>query len=217
MILGHVSPLNAFLLTSDEKYIVTADRDEHIRVSWYPKGYNIEMYCLGHLKYGFLPSLLGRFPFFFFFFLTIFLRFVSAIHIPASDPASLISGGGDPMLKIWDWMTGVLKHEVAVLGSVEPFIAVHALKRKRGYGDLDDMGEIPEGARIKRKKGHRKGKGKEKAKEKDREADADDSEGEDEDKEEDSKPEKVLVIHKIDTVPSDSSPQVIFSAVGYVS
>jgi hypothetical protein len=150
-----------------------------------------------------------------FFFLGVFLtksfRFVSAIHIPTSDPASLISGGGDPMLKIWDWMTGVLKHEVAVLDIVEPFIAVRALKRKRGYGDVDDEGEMPEGARIKRKKGHRKGK--EKAKEKDS---ADYVEGEDEDKEEYSKPERVLVIHKIDTLPSDSGPQVIFSAVGYV-
>ena len=117
------------------------------------------------------------------------------------------------MLKIWDWMTGVLKHEVAVLDIVEPFIAVRALKRKRWYGDVDDEGEMPEGARIKRKKGHRKGKGKEKAKEQDN---ADDGEGEDEDKEDGSKPERVLVIHKIDTLPSDSGPQVIFSAVGYV-
>lgn len=50
LILGHASPLNAFIFTADEKFIVTADRDEHIRVSWFPKGYNIEMYCLGHLK-----------------------------------------------------------------------------------------------------------------------------------------------------------------------
>jgi hypothetical protein len=149
------------------------------------------------------------------FFLTIFIRFVSAIHIPRSDPASLISGGGDPMLKIWDWMTGVLKHEVEVLDAVEPFMAVRALKKKRGYGDLDDEGEIPEGARIKRKKGNRKGKGKEKAKEQD--DDADEGEREDEDKEEDSKPEKVLVVKKIDTLSSDSGPQVVFSAVGYVS
>ena len=143
-----------------------------------------------------------------------FLRFVSAIHIPSSDPSSLISGGGDPMLKIWDWMTGVLKHKVAVLDVVEPFMAVRALKRKRGYGDVDDEGELPEGARVKHKK--RKGKGKEKAKEKDKEVDADDVEGENEEEEvvEDSKPEKVLVIHKIDTFPSDSGPQVIFSAIG---
>ena len=115
------------------------------------------------------------------------------------------------MLKIWDWMTGVLKHEVAVLDAVEPFMAVRALKRKRVYGDdHDDEGEVPEGARIKRKKG--KGKEKEKAKEK---GEADDDEGEDEvEVEENSKPEKVLVIHKIDTFLSDSGPQVIFSAVG---
>jgi hypothetical protein len=50
LILGHASLLNAFLLSPDEKYIITADRDEHIRISWYPQGYNIEMYCLGHAK-----------------------------------------------------------------------------------------------------------------------------------------------------------------------
>ena len=50
LILGHTSLLTTFLLTLDEKYIITADRDEHIRVSWYPQGYNIEMYCLGHQK-----------------------------------------------------------------------------------------------------------------------------------------------------------------------
>ena len=138
----------------------------------------------------------------------VLFRFVSAIHIPISDPASLISGGGDPMLKIWDWMTGVLKHEFEVFDAVEPFIAVLALKRKRGYGDLDDEGEIPEGARIKHKK-RRKGKGKEKAKEKD-----EDEEDDEEEEEEDAKPEKVLVIHKIDTLLLDSGPQVIFSAVG---
>jgi tRNA (guanine-N(7)-)-methyltransferase subunit TRM82 len=141
-------------------------------------------------------------------------RYVSAIHIPASDPASLISGGGDPVLKIWDWMTGALKHEVSVLDAVEPFMAVRALKRKRGYDDFDDEGEIPEGARIKHKR--RKGKGKGKAKEKDKEVDANDDEGQEEEEEDESKPEKVLVIHKIDTLPSDSGPQVIFSAVGYV-
>lgn len=50
LILGHASLLTTFLVTADGQYIVTADRDEHIRVSWYPQGYTIESYCLGHQK-----------------------------------------------------------------------------------------------------------------------------------------------------------------------
>lgn len=50
LVLGHASLLTSFLLSNDEKYIITADRDEHIRVSWYPQGYVIERYCLGHTK-----------------------------------------------------------------------------------------------------------------------------------------------------------------------
>jgi tRNA (guanine-N(7)-)-methyltransferase subunit TRM82 len=50
LILGHASLLTSFVLTEDERYIISADRDEHIRVSWYPQGYVIEMFCLGHKK-----------------------------------------------------------------------------------------------------------------------------------------------------------------------
>ncbi|KAF8141817.1 WD40 repeat-like protein [Boletus edulis] len=100
LILGHASLLTGCLLTPDEKFIITADRDEHIRVSWYPKGYVIESYCLGHKKY------------------------VSAIHIPLASPAKLISGGGDVELKVWDWMTGRLQQNITVFPAVEPFIKV---------------------------------------------------------------------------------------------
>lgn len=50
LILGHTSVITAFTLTPRNDFIVTGDRDEHIRVSWYPMGYNIEGYCLGHKK-----------------------------------------------------------------------------------------------------------------------------------------------------------------------
>ena len=56
LVLGHVSLLTTFVLSRDEKYIMTADRDEHIRVSWFPQAYTIERFCLGHKKYGTVSS-----------------------------------------------------------------------------------------------------------------------------------------------------------------
>ena len=50
LILGHTSLLTTFLLSPDETHIITADRDEHIRVSWFPQGHTIESFCLGHKK-----------------------------------------------------------------------------------------------------------------------------------------------------------------------
>ncbi|KAJ3507396.1 hypothetical protein NLJ89_g6329 [Agrocybe chaxingu] len=194
LVLGHASPLNAFILTQDEKYIVTADRDEHIRVSWYPKGYNIERYCLGHLK------------------------FVTAIHIPTSDPTSLVSGGGDTVIKIWDWMTGKTKHELRIWETVEPFVAVKSLKRKRGWGDGEDGDEAQEGSRRKSRGKREKGKAKEQEKE-DQEEDEAEKEGtgtpaRETESTEEVKPEKVLVIRKISSLDADGGTFILFSAVG---
>jgi tRNA (guanine-N(7)-)-methyltransferase subunit TRM82 len=50
LILGHTSLLTALTLTPDETHIITADRDEHIRASWFPQGHTIESFCLGHKK-----------------------------------------------------------------------------------------------------------------------------------------------------------------------
>jgi tRNA (guanine-N(7)-)-methyltransferase subunit TRM82 len=62
-------------------------------------------------------------------------RFVSAIHIPR-DPAAhgiLVSGGGDPVLKVWDWRAGRRLYDVTIEDTVRPFIAVRRARRQHGY------------------------------------------------------------------------------------
>jgi tRNA (guanine-N(7)-)-methyltransferase subunit TRM82 len=62
-------------------------------------------------------------------------RFISAIHIPR-DPAAhdiLISGGGDPVIKVWQWRVGRRLYDVAIEEVVRPFIAVRRTQPKRGY------------------------------------------------------------------------------------
>ena len=141
---------------------------------------------------------------------------MSALHIPNFDHSSLISGGGDPVLKIWDWMTGVVKHEVSVLEIVEPFIAVRALKRKRGQAE-DDGDEAPKASKgkAKRKQGKKGNQAEAQAIEGGHTAtpvmDLKDEEFRDSSEE---KPQKVLVINKVDSVNSDSGPHIVFSAVG---
>lgn len=80
--LGHLSMLLDILVTSDEKYIITADRDEKIRVSKFPNSYNIASYCLAHKK------------------------FVNNIAEVPHDREILVSCGGDGVFIFWDYKTG---------------------------------------------------------------------------------------------------------------
>ncbi|KAA0715968.1 tRNA (guanine-N(7)-)-methyltransferase non-catalytic subunit wdr4 [Triplophysa tibetana] len=80
--LGHVSMLLAVALSPDDKYIITADRDEKIRVSFRLQPYNIQAFCLGHRE------------------------FVSALLVPAGHPDWLLSGSGDGTVKVWHYETG---------------------------------------------------------------------------------------------------------------
>lgn len=91
LLLGHVSMLTSIACvpvsvklpdkTNARTYILTADRDEHIRVSrGPPQSYIIENYCFGHTQ------------------------FISSLCIlPRSSNTILVSGGGDDFLLVWDW------------------------------------------------------------------------------------------------------------------
>ncbi|XP_076011284.1 tRNA (guanine-N(7)-)-methyltransferase non-catalytic subunit wdr4 [Genypterus blacodes] len=80
--LGHLSMLLALTLTPDDKYIITADRDEKIRVSRLSSPHNIQAFCLGHTE------------------------FVSALLIPSAQPGWLLSGSGDGTVKLWEYESG---------------------------------------------------------------------------------------------------------------
>ena len=98
LILGHVSLLTDLVhvtlhpgqsgARASRSYILTSDRDEHIRVSrGLPQAHIIQGYCLEHTE------------------------FVSKLCIPCFNPRMLISGGGNDYLLVWDWLDGrVVQH-----------------------------------------------------------------------------------------------------------
>lgn len=102
ILLGHVSLLTDLIYvplpsTSGVKrtYILTGDRDEHIRVSrGPPQAHVIEKYCLGHTSY------------------------ISKLCVPEWSPDYLISGGGDSHLLVWNWQEGRVLQNVPLVDQV---------------------------------------------------------------------------------------------------
>jgi tRNA (guanine-N(7)-)-methyltransferase subunit TRM82 len=96
LLLGHVSMLTdaTFAVREVEGksrgYIITADRDEHIRISRAaPQSHIVEGFCLGHTE------------------------FVSKVClVPGTD--LLVSGGGDEWIGIWDWLNSKLKASINI-------------------------------------------------------------------------------------------------------
>lgn len=86
LLLGHVSLLTDVACVTlaspsheSRNYILTSDRDEHIRISrGIPQAYVVEGYCLGHTE------------------------FITKLCVPPVYPHLLISGGGDDYLILWD-------------------------------------------------------------------------------------------------------------------
>lgn len=90
------------VIAADDKFVITCERDEKIRVSFLPNAYNINNFCLGHTE------------------------FVSSLALVNSD--LLLSGSGvscllpvlsfpfmvlnfqDATLKLWEYKTGKVLH-----------------------------------------------------------------------------------------------------------
>eukprot|EP00158_Paraphelidium_tribonemae_P001900 Partr_v1_DN24927_c0_g1_i2_m45422 putative Required for the formation of N(7)-methylguanine at position 46 (m7G46) in tRNA. In the complex, it is required to stabilize and induce conformational change of the catalytic subunit len=82
LLYGHVSMVTDVLLVDNERFLISADRDEKIRVTHHPSTHLIHNFCLGHTDY------------------------VSALCCPSFAPDLLISGGGDGHIIVWDWRSG---------------------------------------------------------------------------------------------------------------
>lgn len=100
LLLGHVSLLTAIALGFDEQgrqYIITADRDEHIRVSRgiREQAHVIETFCLGHEE------------------------FVNRLCIPEGKGDVLVSAGGDNEVFVWRWREGRLLSRTDMLALVK--------------------------------------------------------------------------------------------------
>ncbi|KAF4976351.1 hypothetical protein FZEAL_6971 [Fusarium zealandicum] len=101
LLLGHVSMLTSLAIGESEgrRYILTGDRDEHIRVTRYiPQSYVIEGFCFGHKD------------------------FVSSMVIPAPRGDVLVSGGGDEDLLVWDWKANKLLSRKSILSLVQEIL-----------------------------------------------------------------------------------------------
>lgn len=79
-VLGHLSMLLDALVTDCEKFIITCDRDEKIRVSHYPGAYNIVSYCLGHEEF--------------------------VLNLELLNEQVLISASGDGTVRFWNYLEG---------------------------------------------------------------------------------------------------------------
>lgn len=101
LLLGHVSMLTGITHATDphtgRPYIITADRDEHLRVSRgvLSQAHVIEGFCFGHDE------------------------FISRICIPPASPELLLSAGGDDEIYLWEWCAGRLITKANVLSHVQ--------------------------------------------------------------------------------------------------
>ena len=90
-LLGHISSLTDMAMSPTGGRILTADRDEKIRISHYPQAYEIDSYCLGHTA------------------------LVTCMCVWSQEGKELVlSGGADGTLRLWALADGSLLHTLEV-------------------------------------------------------------------------------------------------------
>jgi|TARA_R110002003_G_scaffold206_28_gene15932 tRNA (guanine-N(7)-)-methyltransferase subunit TRM82 len=112
LLLGHVSMLTdlAYTKVDGRSYILTADRDEHIRISrGVPQAHIIEGFCMGHEE------------------------FVSRLCLTPSG--ALISGGGDASLYVWDWQSYQLVQKLPLRDTALEHLKARSDVNAVGLGD----------------------------------------------------------------------------------
>eukprot|EP00124_Ichthyophonus_hoferi_P000151 Ihof_evm15s5 gene=Ihof_evmTU15s5 len=82
LVLGILTMLMDVVVTSNGKYIITADRDDKARISAYPNTYNIQSFCLGHTN------------------------MVTSLCLPEHQSDLLVTGSGDGSIRVWRYMDG---------------------------------------------------------------------------------------------------------------
>lgn len=96
-ILGHSSMVLDICFSKDEKYIVTCDSDEKVRVSHYPNSKNILYYMMGHEAYVSGICMLNNF---------------------------ILSGSGDSTLRLWDFNNGELLDKLTFYTPVRSVVEI---------------------------------------------------------------------------------------------
>ncbi|XP_025206586.1 tRNA (guanine-N(7)-)-methyltransferase non-catalytic subunit WDR4 [Melanaphis sacchari] len=109
-ILGHSSMILDICISDNEKYIVTCDNDEKVRVSHYPNGKNIVYYMMGHEAYVSGICLLNNF---------------------------ILSGSGDCTLRLWDFNNGDLIDKLTLHTAVQNVIEIENLAAIQLYNSKD--------------------------------------------------------------------------------
>eukprot|EP01095_Lingulamoeba_sp_RSL-Kostka_P004078 TRINITY_DN1516_c0_g1_i1.p1 TRINITY_DN1516_c0_g1~~TRINITY_DN1516_c0_g1_i1.p1 ORF type:complete len:427 (+),score=115.77 TRINITY_DN1516_c0_g1_i1:39-1319(+) len=84
LVMGHISQLVDLQFSSNQKFIVTADKDFKVRVSYYPNSYSIQSFKLGHESF-----------------------ITKILVILLNGKEFIVSGSGDGSIKLWGLLDDV--------------------------------------------------------------------------------------------------------------